>query len=102
MDPRYEALYNIIADYKIIDETPQIQYNFFGTWAMKHFSDVCTLGDKHIQELLNEVWDLKMKVIDMEDIQCNDEDHCRMVEYILDAYNDRFCKGKFPKPNWAS
>lgn len=101
MDPRYEELLDIIDEYGEIDETNE-KYNYFGTWAMCHFSDVCTRGDVYIQELLKETWALKHGNITQSDIKCNDEEHCYYIQFILDAYNELFLEDEYPNPNWAS
>lgn len=101
MDPIYEALYEIIDVYMDIDEE-RPKYNCFGTWAMIHFGDVCSLGDKYIQELLREVLALKLGFIGSESMKCNDEEHCTLIEYILDAYENRFLECEHTQPNWAA
>lgn len=98
MDPRYQELYDIIDDYNEISKNEK--YNCFATWAMIHFSDVCTRGDVYIQQTLKEVRELKLGNITMDEIVCNDEDHCVYIKHIMDVY-ELFLDGKFPDPFWA-
>ncbi|ARF10442.1 hypothetical protein Hokovirus_1_321 [Hokovirus HKV1] len=86
--PKYQELYN------------KINYDSY-EWFKIQYSDVCSHGDKIINDILDEIIQLKDYDISIDEIKYNDEEYNLYLDHILDFYED-YINGSDPDPCWAS
>lgn len=85
--PKYEDLYN-----KINNDSYE--------WLKIQYSDICTCGDKIINSILDEMYNLKNYEIDYDEIENNKEEYNYYYDHILESYED-YMSGIDCDPLWA-